>query len=172
MSRKTSMYFPGTFNSSSCPLLHSITVIIQLMNLTDFLFFFVFFFFQNGRLPKTLQMKWFMSAIGSYGRASRSLFSTIQNSDLDDLEQCRIINDRIMGVNLKLSTNRFKQTVAILSEDLLAKIDDAVWTGCCHSDRNVNVIRSLLWWTDVHCEQENIQSEMMEGKNITSYTCS
>ncbi|XP_027014062.2 transferrin receptor 1a [Tachysurus fulvidraco] len=57
---------------------------------------------RNGRLPKTLQMKWFMSAIGSYGRASRSLFSTIQNSDLDDLEQCRIINDRIMGVERDL----------------------------------------------------------------------
>ncbi|MCJ8745246.1 hypothetical protein PDJAM_G00128070 [Pangasius djambal] len=57
---------------------------------------------RNGRLPKTLQVKWFMSAIGSYGRASRNLFNTIQNSDLDDLEQCRIINDRIMGVERDL----------------------------------------------------------------------
>ncbi|XP_053083462.1 transferrin receptor protein 1 isoform X2 [Pangasianodon hypophthalmus] len=57
---------------------------------------------RNGRLPKTLQMKWFMSAIGSYSRASRNLFSTIQNSDLDDVEQCRIINDRIMGVERDL----------------------------------------------------------------------
>ncbi|TTN01735.1 Transferrin receptor protein 1 [Bagarius yarrelli] len=57
---------------------------------------------RSGRLPKTLQVKWFMSAIGSYGRASRNLFSTIQNSDLDDLEQCRIINDRIMGVERDL----------------------------------------------------------------------
>ncbi|KAF5902891.1 transferrin receptor protein 1-like [Clarias magur] len=56
----------------------------------------------NGRLPKTLEMKWFMSALGSYGRASRSLFSLIQNSDLEDLEQCRIINDRIMGVERNL----------------------------------------------------------------------
>ncbi|KAK3513435.1 hypothetical protein QTP70_014262, partial [Hemibagrus guttatus] len=57
---------------------------------------------RNNRLPNTLQMKWFMSAIGSYGRAARSLVSTIQNSDLDDLEQCRIINDRIMGVERDL----------------------------------------------------------------------
>lgn len=64
-----------------------------------FFFSFLLFFPQNGRLSKTLQMTWFMSALGSYGRASRNLISTIQNSDLDDLEQCRIINDRIMGVN-------------------------------------------------------------------------
>ncbi|KAF4076346.1 hypothetical protein AMELA_G00213420 [Ameiurus melas] len=57
---------------------------------------------RNGRLPKTLQMTWFMSALGSYARASRNLISTIQNSDLDDLEQCRIINDRIMGVERDL----------------------------------------------------------------------
>ncbi|XP_053507835.1 transferrin receptor 1a [Ictalurus furcatus] len=57
---------------------------------------------RNGRLPKTLQMMWFMSALGSYGRASRNLIGTIQNSDLDDLEQCRIINDRIMGVERDL----------------------------------------------------------------------
>ncbi|XP_058274138.1 transferrin receptor protein 1-like isoform X2 [Hemibagrus wyckioides] len=57
---------------------------------------------RNKRLPNTLQMKWFMSAIGSYGRAARSLVNTIQNSDLDDLEQCRIINDRIMGVERDL----------------------------------------------------------------------
>ncbi|XP_060762416.1 transferrin receptor 1a [Neoarius graeffei] len=57
---------------------------------------------KSGRLPKTLEMKWIMSAVGSYGRASRSLFTTIQNSDLDDLEQCRIINDRIMGVERDL----------------------------------------------------------------------
>ncbi|KAM9440014.1 transferrin receptor protein 1-like [Clarias gariepinus] len=56
----------------------------------------------NGRLPKTLRMNWFMSALGSYVRASRSLFTLIQNSDLEDLEQCRIINDRIMGVERNL----------------------------------------------------------------------
>ncbi|KAI5092645.1 transferrin receptor protein 1 [Silurus meridionalis] len=57
---------------------------------------------RSGRLPKTLQMKWLMSALGSYGRASRNLISTIQNSDLEDIEQCRIINDRIMGVERDL----------------------------------------------------------------------
>lgn len=49
-------------------------------------------------LPKDLTMQWLISASGSYSRASRSLLSDIQNSNLDDIEMCRIINDRIMTV--------------------------------------------------------------------------
>ena len=49
-------------------------------------------------LPQALTMQWLFSASGSYGRAARSLAEDIQNSDLEDLEMCRIINDRIMMV--------------------------------------------------------------------------
>uniref|UniRef100_A0A8C1DAR9 Transferrin receptor protein 1 n=1 Tax=Cyprinus carpio carpio TaxID=630221 RepID=A0A8C1DAR9_CYPCA len=37
-------------------------------------------------------------AQGSYDRAASALVSAIRNSDLDDMEQCRIINNRIMRV--------------------------------------------------------------------------
>uniref|UniRef100_A0AAQ5XMU7 Transferrin receptor protein 1 n=1 Tax=Amphiprion ocellaris TaxID=80972 RepID=A0AAQ5XMU7_AMPOC len=49
-------------------------------------------------LPKTLTVQWLNSASGSYSRASRSLAADILNSDLEDVEMCRIINERIMTV--------------------------------------------------------------------------
>ncbi|XP_037643424.1 transferrin receptor protein 1-like isoform X2 [Sebastes umbrosus] len=49
-------------------------------------------------LPKALSMQWLISATGSYSRASSRLMADIQNSDLEDIEMCRIINDRIMTV--------------------------------------------------------------------------
>ncbi|XP_076837648.1 transferrin receptor 1a [Brachyhypopomus gauderio] len=62
----------------------------------------VFSLQKSNRIPKTLKMQWLMSAMGSYSRASRRLLTLIQNSDLADTEQCRIINDRIMGVERNL----------------------------------------------------------------------
>ncbi|XP_030630420.1 transferrin receptor 1a [Chanos chanos] len=56
----------------------------------------------SGRLPKTLTGDWLISALGSYSRASRNLLNTIQGSDLEDAEQCRVINDRIMRVERDL----------------------------------------------------------------------
>ncbi|KAI4904695.1 hypothetical protein NFI96_027265 [Prochilodus magdalenae] len=56
----------------------------------------------SGRVPKTLKMEWLMSALGSYSRASKKINSNIQDSDLEDVEQCRIINNRIMGVERNL----------------------------------------------------------------------
>uniref|UniRef100_A0A671S8J3 Transferrin receptor protein 1 n=1 Tax=Sinocyclocheilus anshuiensis TaxID=1608454 RepID=A0A671S8J3_9TELE len=53
---------------------------------------------QSGRLPSTVTMQWLLSAHGSYDRAASALVSAIRNSDLDDMEQCRIINNRIMRV--------------------------------------------------------------------------
>uniref|UniRef100_A0A672S1H1 Transferrin receptor protein 1 n=1 Tax=Sinocyclocheilus grahami TaxID=75366 RepID=A0A672S1H1_SINGR len=41
---------------------------------------------------------WLLSAQGSYDRAASTLVSAIRNSDLEDMEQCRIINNRIMRV--------------------------------------------------------------------------
>uniref|UniRef100_A0A671R8E3 Transferrin receptor protein 1 n=1 Tax=Sinocyclocheilus anshuiensis TaxID=1608454 RepID=A0A671R8E3_9TELE len=38
------------------------------------------------------------SAQGSYDRAASTLVSAIRNSDLEDMEQCRVINNRIMRV--------------------------------------------------------------------------
>ncbi|TRY68198.1 hypothetical protein DNTS_025756 [Danionella cerebrum] len=52
----------------------------------------------SGRLPSTVTMQWLLSAQGSYDRAASALASTIRNSDLEDMEQCRIINNRIMRV--------------------------------------------------------------------------
>uniref|UniRef100_A0A671S8H8 Transferrin receptor protein 1 n=1 Tax=Sinocyclocheilus anshuiensis TaxID=1608454 RepID=A0A671S8H8_9TELE len=52
----------------------------------------------SGRLPSTVTMQWLLSAHGSYDRAASALVSAIRNSDLDDMEQCRIINNRIMRV--------------------------------------------------------------------------
>lgn len=54
-------------------------------------------------LPKDLTMQWLFSASGSYSRASRNLVADIQNSDLEDIEMCRIINDRIMAVRPRLN---------------------------------------------------------------------
>uniref|UniRef100_A0AAR2K048 Transferrin receptor protein 1 n=1 Tax=Pygocentrus nattereri TaxID=42514 RepID=A0AAR2K048_PYGNA len=44
----------------------------------------------------------FQSAMGSYSRAASKLTFSIENSNLKDTEQCRIINDRIMAVERDL----------------------------------------------------------------------
>lgn len=53
---------------------------------------------QPGLFPETLTVQWLSSASGAYGRAARKMASDINNSDLDDVEMCRLINDRIMAV--------------------------------------------------------------------------
>ncbi|XP_019733435.1 transferrin receptor 1a [Hippocampus comes] len=55
---------------------------------------------QPNLVPTSVQ--WLMSASGSYGRASRNLMKSIQNSDLSNTEMCRIYNDRIMSVERNL----------------------------------------------------------------------
>ncbi|KAL4660155.1 transferrin receptor protein 1 [Arapaima gigas] len=57
---------------------------------------------QSDSLLKSLEMQWLISASGSFGRASRDLIEDIKNSDLDDVEMCRNINDRIMRVEHNL----------------------------------------------------------------------
>ncbi|XP_023674311.1 transferrin receptor 1b [Paramormyrops kingsleyae] len=57
---------------------------------------------KSGNIPKTLTSQWLISAAGSFSRASHNLISDIQNSDLEDVEMCRIINDRIMRVEHNL----------------------------------------------------------------------
>lgn len=54
-------------------------------------------------LPKALTVRWLIMASGSYSRASSALAADIQNSDLEDIEMCRVINDRIMTVRGKNS---------------------------------------------------------------------
>ncbi|XP_034040013.1 transferrin receptor 1a [Thalassophryne amazonica] len=49
-------------------------------------------------LPRDLTVQWLMSASGSFNRASRGLAEDIEDSDLEDIELCRVINDRIMAV--------------------------------------------------------------------------
>lgn len=47
---------------------------------------------------ESLSTKWLNAAKSSYGRAAASLNIDIRNTDLDDMEMCRIINNRIMKV--------------------------------------------------------------------------
>lgn len=53
---------------------------------------------QSSRLPSSFTSTWLISAMGSYGRGARRLYNDIDNSDLEDTEQCRILNDRLMRV--------------------------------------------------------------------------
>ncbi|XP_062384430.1 transferrin receptor 1a [Sardina pilchardus] len=57
---------------------------------------------QNGRLPANFTPQWLISAMGSYGRGARSIYSAIENSDLEDTEHCRLLNDRLMRVEANL----------------------------------------------------------------------
>uniref|UniRef100_A0A8B9H3D1 Transferrin receptor protein 1 n=1 Tax=Astyanax mexicanus TaxID=7994 RepID=A0A8B9H3D1_ASTMX len=47
---------------------------------------------------KYWEIEWLMSALGSFSRAAKKLTTSIEESDLEEVEQCRIINNRIMGV--------------------------------------------------------------------------
>ncbi|XP_056105078.1 transferrin receptor 1b [Rhinichthys klamathensis goyatoka] len=47
---------------------------------------------------ESLSTEWLNAAKSSFGRAAASLAIDIQGSDLDDIEMCRIINNRIMKV--------------------------------------------------------------------------
>ncbi|KAL2085254.1 hypothetical protein ACEWY4_018574 [Coilia grayii] len=53
-------------------------------------------------LDKALSVDWLIAAKASYGRATRRLRDTIGNSNLDDKEMCRILNDRIIKVEHNL----------------------------------------------------------------------
>ncbi|XP_036410856.1 transferrin receptor 1b [Megalops cyprinoides] len=53
---------------------------------------------QSGTLPENLTAQWLIMASGSYSRATSNLLTRIENSDLTDVEMCRIINDRLMRV--------------------------------------------------------------------------
>ncbi|KAM4605469.1 transferrin receptor protein 1-like [Polymixia lowei] len=53
---------------------------------------------QPQMLPKALTMQWLISAAGSYSRAARSLTEIIQESNLEDIQMCRKLNDRLMAV--------------------------------------------------------------------------
>lgn len=53
----------------------------------------------DSTLVGVLSVQWLNSAYGSYGRAVRNLQTTIDNSDLEDKEMRRILNDRIIKVN-------------------------------------------------------------------------
>ncbi|KAL6462691.1 hypothetical protein MHYP_G00291130 [Metynnis hypsauchen] len=55
-----------------------------------------------GTMSAPLSSKWLISAVGSYSRAADSVINEIQNSDLEDKEKCRTINDRIMRVEHNL----------------------------------------------------------------------
>ncbi|ROL42696.1 Transferrin receptor protein 1 [Anabarilius grahami] len=47
---------------------------------------------------ESVSTEWLNAAKGSFSRAAASLATDIRNSDLDDIEMCRILNNRIMKV--------------------------------------------------------------------------
>lgn len=58
---------------------------------------FDFFVLQSGQL-KEVSPLWLSRARGSFQRASDGIKKAIINTDLNDKEACRILNDRIMRV--------------------------------------------------------------------------
>lgn len=62
-------------------------------------------------LPSDLTVQWLISAYGSYSRAARTLKADITNSDLEDTEMCRVINDRIMSVRRSYTVEKHLETV-------------------------------------------------------------
>ncbi|KAJ8278089.1 hypothetical protein GJAV_G00083700 [Gymnothorax javanicus] len=56
----------------------------------------------TGMQNDALSVQWLSSAVGSYSRAASGLGEDIKNSDLEDLETCRLLNDRIMRVENNL----------------------------------------------------------------------
>ncbi|XP_063074931.1 transferrin receptor 1a [Engraulis encrasicolus] len=57
---------------------------------------------RSSMLPRTVTTDWLTSARGSFGRSARELRRVIRESNLEDVEQCRKINDRIMRVEANL----------------------------------------------------------------------
>lgn len=49
-------------------------------------------------LPQNLTANYLASASGWYNRAVNNLMSQVRNTDLKDVETCRVLNDRIMTV--------------------------------------------------------------------------
>uniref|UniRef100_A0A668RGK9 Transferrin receptor protein 1 n=1 Tax=Oreochromis aureus TaxID=47969 RepID=A0A668RGK9_OREAU len=68
---------------------HVVQINARVKNVQRFIFFNAVF---------VLPVQWLIMASGSYSRASSALAADIQNSDLEDIEMCRVINDRIMTV--------------------------------------------------------------------------
>ncbi|XP_075876851.1 transferrin receptor 1a isoform X2 [Nelusetta ayraudi] len=53
---------------------------------------------QPQQFPQNLTTQFLITASGWYGRAVRSLMTQVQNTNLEDVEMCRILNERIMTV--------------------------------------------------------------------------
>lgn len=53
---------------------------------------------QPQQFPQSLKTEFLISASGWYSRAVRSLMTQVQNTNLEDVEMCRILNERIMTV--------------------------------------------------------------------------
>ncbi|XP_041751508.2 transferrin receptor protein 1 [Coregonus clupeaformis] len=113
-------------------------------------------------LPKSLTVQWLMSASGSYSRAASSLTTDIDNSDLEDVEMCRIINDRIMSVERDFLSpyvspreTPFRHIlVGSGSHTLKALSDHLDALQIDHSDANADLFRNqfaLATWTIQGC---------------------
>lgn len=53
---------------------------------------------QPEQFPENLTTQFLISAWGSYSRAVRLLMTQVQNTNLEDVEMCRLLNERIMTV--------------------------------------------------------------------------
>lgn len=77
---------------------------------------------QPGLFPEALTVQWLNSAWGAYSRAARKMASDINNSNLDDVEMCRLINDRIMAVRPFRPSVRLCLTIADPDHVLLVSL--------------------------------------------------
>uniref|UniRef100_A0A8C7K3J3 Transferrin receptor protein 1 n=1 Tax=Oncorhynchus kisutch TaxID=8019 RepID=A0A8C7K3J3_ONCKI len=113
-------------------------------------------------LPKSLSVQWLISATGSYSRAASSLATEIDNSNLEDAELCRNINDRIMSVERDFLSPYVSPREApfrhILvgsgSHTLKALSDHLDALQIDHSDANADLFRiqfALATWTIQGC---------------------
>ncbi|XP_029480117.1 transferrin receptor protein 1-like [Oncorhynchus nerka] len=113
-------------------------------------------------LPKSLSVQWLMSATGSYSRAASSLATEIDNSNLEDAELCRNINDRIMSVERDFLSpyvspreTPFRHILVGSGSHTLKALSDHLDTlQIDHSDANADLFRiqfALATWTIQGC---------------------
>ncbi|KAL2097920.1 hypothetical protein ACEWY4_007127 [Coilia grayii] len=115
----------------------------------------------SGQLPSTITTDWLSSARGSYGRSARDLKRIIQDSNLEDVEQCRKINDRIMRVEANLlspyvspTTNPFRHILLGAGPHTLGALVDHLEAFKSSGSGDVELLKkqfALATWTIQSC---------------------
>lgn len=73
---------------------------------------------------KDLSPSWLNRARGSFQRAASNLYNDIANTNLDDKEACRILNNRIMMV--------------------MHVLQDLCWVVCCNLKKTIHIENTFL----------------------------